>query len=68
VTPFKQPSRVEVARDFLWRTSAHLPKRGSVAVFNRSHYEEVIVVRVHPRYLAAQGQPLNPTPEFWANR
>jgi PPK2 family polyphosphate:nucleotide phosphotransferase len=68
VTPFKQPSRTEVAHDFLWRTSAHLPQRGSVAVFNRSHYEEVIVVRVHPQYLAAQGQPVNPTPEFWADR
>lgn len=68
VTPFKQPSRAEVAHDFLWRTSAHLPERGSVAVFNRSHYEEVIVVRVHPQYLAAQSQPVNPTPEFWANR
>ena len=68
VIPFKQPTRAEVAQDFLWRTSAHLPERGNVAVFNRSHYEEVIVVRVHPQYLAAQRQPVNPTLEFWANR
>ena len=68
VTPFKQPSRAEVAHDFLWRTAVRLPERGNVAVFNRSYYEEVIVVRVHPQFLAAQHQPVNPTPEFWADR
>ena len=68
VTPFKQPSRAEVAHDFLWRTVGRLPERGNVAVFNRSHYEEVIVVRVHPQFLAAQRQPVDPTPEFWADR
>jgi PPK2 family polyphosphate:nucleotide phosphotransferase len=68
VTPFKQPSRAEVAHDFLWRTAVRLPERGNVAVFNRSYYEEVIVVRVHPQFLAAQHQPVNPIPEFWANR
>jgi PPK2 family polyphosphate:nucleotide phosphotransferase len=68
VTPFKQPSRAEVAHDFLWRTSARLPERGNVAVFNRSYYEEVIVVRVHPQYLAAQHQPVHPAPELWADR
>ena len=68
VTPFKQPNKAEVAHDFLWRTAARLPERGNVAVFNRSHYEEVIVVRVHPQFLAAQRQPVNPTQEFWADR
>jgi PPK2 family polyphosphate:nucleotide phosphotransferase len=68
VTPFKQPSPTETAHDFLWRTSARLPERGTVAVFNRSYYEEVIVVRVHPQYLAAQRQPVHPPPEFWADR
>lgn len=68
VVPFKQPSRTESAHDFLWRTAAQLPERGNVAVFNRSHYEEVIVVRVHPQYLAAQRQPAHPPPEFWTDR
>ncbi|HVY67122.1 MAG TPA: polyphosphate kinase 2 family protein, partial [Gammaproteobacteria bacterium] len=68
VIPFKQPSRAESAHDFLWRTAAHLPERGTVAVFNRSHYEEVIVVRVHPQYLAAQRQPVHPQPELWVDR
>jgi PPK2 family polyphosphate:nucleotide phosphotransferase len=68
VMPFKQPSRAESAHDFLWRTAARLPERGTVAVFNRSHYEEVIVVRVHPQYLAAQRQPVHPQPELWVDR
>jgi PPK2 family polyphosphate:nucleotide phosphotransferase len=68
VTPFKQPSKAEVAHDFLWRTAARLPERGNVAVFNRSYYEEVIVVRVHPEFLAAQRQPVNPRQGLWADR
>ena len=44
---FKQPSREEAAHDFLWRAHARTPGRGEVAVFNRSHYEDVLVVRVH---------------------
>jgi PPK2 family polyphosphate:nucleotide phosphotransferase len=68
VTAFKQPSHTEAAHDFLWRTNAHLPERGQVAVFNRSYYEEVIVVRVHPQFLAAQHQPTQPPQEFWNNR
>jgi PPK2 family polyphosphate:nucleotide phosphotransferase len=68
VTSFKQPSAHEAAHDFLWRTSACLPERGTVGVFNRSYYEEVIVVRVHPQFLATQRQPVQPTPEFWADR
>ncbi len=54
VTSFKQPTRTELAHDWLWRCQAALPARGEVGIFNRSHYEEVIAVRVHPEYLAAQ--------------
>jgi PPK2 family polyphosphate:nucleotide phosphotransferase len=71
VNPFKQPSRNELAHDFLWRTTAALPERGSVAIFNRSYYEEVLVVRVHPDFLAAQRLPdLQQPPglDFWAAR
>ena len=68
VTSFKAPSSHESAHDFLWRTTACLPERGHVAVFNRSYYEEVLVVRVHPQFLGAQRQPTQPTPEFWAGR
>ena len=55
VTSFKQPTPVELAHDFLWRTQLALPARGRIGVFNRSHYEEVLVVRVHPEYLGGQG-------------
>ena len=55
VTSFKQPTRTELAHDFLWRCQLALPARGEIGIFNRSHYEEVIAVRVHPEYLAAQG-------------
>jgi PPK2 family polyphosphate:nucleotide phosphotransferase len=47
VTPFKQPTPPEIKHDFLWRVHPHVPARGVVAVFNRSHYEDVLVVRVH---------------------
>ena len=51
---FKQPSHAELAHDFLWRVQLALPARGDIGIFNRSHYEEVLVVRVHPEYLVAQ--------------
>ncbi len=54
VQSFKQPSEEELAHDFLWRYARHLPAPGQIAVFNRSHYEEVLVVRVHPEHLEAQ--------------
>ncbi len=54
VVSFKQPSKEELEHDFLWRTVKQLPERGTIGVFNRSHYEEVLVVRVHPNYLRAQ--------------
>jgi PPK2 family polyphosphate:nucleotide phosphotransferase len=65
---FKQPSPLELAHDFLWRTSAELPARGEITVFNRSYYEEVLVVRVHPDLLAAQKIPEEPSDTLWANR
>lgn len=68
VASFKEPSKSELAHDFLWRTTAHLPERGSVAVFNRSYYEEVLVVRVHPEFLGAQKLPAPPSKTFWADR
>jgi PPK2 family polyphosphate:nucleotide phosphotransferase len=48
VSSFKQPSAAELEHDFLWRTTARLPERGQIGIFNRSYYEEVLVVRVHP--------------------
>jgi PPK2 family polyphosphate:nucleotide phosphotransferase len=57
VSSFKQPSQTELKHDFLWRTNARLPERGMIGIFNRSYYEEVIVVRVHPELLLPQGVP-----------
>ena len=54
---FKQPSAEELDHDFLWRYQRALPERGGIGVFNRSHYEEVLVVRVHPELLTAQRLP-----------
>lgn len=51
VHPFKRPSEEELDHDFLWRTTRHLPQRGRIGIFNRSYYEEVLVVRVHPEIL-----------------
>ena len=57
VFSFKAPSNEELAHDFLWRTAVRLPERGRIGVFNRSHYEEVLAVRVHPELLAKQHLP-----------
>ena len=57
VFSFKKPSSLELDHDFLWRTSRSLPERGRIGIFNRSHYEEVLVVRVHPKILQAQQLP-----------
>ena len=57
VSSFKAPSSEELAHDFLWRTTLRLPERGRIGVFNRSYYEEVLVVRVHPEILDAQRLP-----------
>ncbi len=57
VSSFKQPSADELEHDFLWRTTLRLPERGQIGIFNRSYYEEVLVVRVHPEILRSQGLP-----------
>src|ERR1700681_4689276 len=57
VFSFKHPSPEELGHDFLWRTSCHLPERGRIGIFNRSYYEEVLIVRVHPEILSAEGLP-----------
>jgi len=57
VFSFKQPSPEELDHDFLWRTTKCLPERGRIGIFNRSYYEEVLVVRVHPEYLKGQKLP-----------
>jgi polyphosphate kinase 2 (PPK2 family) len=57
VTSFKAPGPEELAHDFLWRANRALPPRGRIGIFNRSHYEEVLVVRVHPELLARQQLP-----------
>lgn len=57
VTSFGHPSTVELDHEFFWRTSAHLPERGQIGIFNRSYYEEVLIVRVHPEILQAENLP-----------
>jgi PPK2 family polyphosphate:nucleotide phosphotransferase len=69
VFSFKQPSSKELDHDFLWRTSKCMPQRGRIGVFNRSYYEEVLVVRVHPEYLGGQKLPFQPPLEqLWQER
>src|SRR5688572_8475842 len=69
VHSFKAPSSEELDHDFLWRVQRALPERGRIGVWNRSHYEEVIVVRVHPEYLESQRLPRVPTGDaLWAER
>ncbi len=69
VFSFKQPSKEELDHDFLWRTSLRLPERGRIGIFNRSYYEETLVVRVHQNFLKAQNLP-NPIniETFWRER
>jgi PPK2 family polyphosphate:nucleotide phosphotransferase len=57
VHSFKQPSEEELAHDFMWRSMMKVPRRGHIGIFNRSYYEEVLIVRVHPQVLAAQSLP-----------
>jgi len=69
VYSFKAPSSEELDHDFLWRTSRCLPERGRIGIFNRSYYEEVLVVRVHPELLARQRlPPALVTKEIWSER
>jgi len=57
VFSFKKPTSRDLDHDFLWRTTCSLPERGRIGIFNRSHYEEVLIVRVHPEILQAQQLP-----------
>jgi PPK2 family polyphosphate:nucleotide phosphotransferase len=57
VFSFQQPSAEELEHDFLWRTTRRLPERGRIGIFNRSYYEEVLIVRVHPEILSSQRLP-----------
>lgn len=70
VVSFKAPGPEDLAHDFLWRVHRVLPARGMIGVFNRSHYEEVVVARVHPDLLAPQRLPsiVSGQPDFWDNR
>ena len=70
VVSFKQPSAEELDHDFLWRCAIATPERGRIGIFNRSHYEEVLVVRVHPQILQAQQLPdeIKNDKNIWKNR
>jgi PPK2 family polyphosphate:nucleotide phosphotransferase len=69
VYSFKSPSHEELDHDFLWRTSKSLPERGRIGIFNRSYYEEVLVVRVHPEFLKGQKVPPDLiTKHIWRER
>jgi PPK2 family polyphosphate:nucleotide phosphotransferase len=68
VYSFKHPSAEELEHDFLWRTTRALPERGRIGIFNRSYYEEVLIVRVHPEILAAQNIPTEHTKNIWESR
>lgn len=69
VTSFKQPSTEELDHNYLWRTWKAVPARGQIGIFNRSHYEEVLVVKVHPEFLNAQRIPdVRVNKQFWQNR
>jgi PPK2 family polyphosphate:nucleotide phosphotransferase len=69
VFSFKAPSAEDLDHDFLWRTARCLPERGRIGIFNRSYYEEVLVVRVHPGFLDGQRLPSRPPlPELWRQR
>ena len=69
VFSFKKPSKRELDHDFLWRTNYAMPERGRIGIFNRSHYEETLVVRVHPEYLDYQQLPASVDREnIWQHR
>ena len=70
VFSFKHPSPTELQHDFLWRTTRDLPERGKIGIFNRSYYEEVLIVRVHPEILDSEGLPDPPrnAKRIWRDR
>jgi len=67
VYSFKKPSAEELDHNFLWRYMKSLPERGRIGIFNRSYYEDVLVVKVHPEWLGP-GQPADPDEKFWHKR
>lgn len=68
VTSFKHPSAEELDHNFLWRYARRAPERGRIGIFNRSYYEEVLIVRVHPELVRAQRVPDGRADDFWADR
>ena len=68
VVGFRKPSAEELDHDFLWRISRALPERGRIGIFNRSHYEEVVALKVHPEWLPEQLPPGDRGPRFWHGR
>jgi PPK2 family polyphosphate:nucleotide phosphotransferase len=69
VVSFRAPSSEELDHDFLWRISKALPERGRIGIFNRSHYEEVVALRVHPEWLGSQRLPTAAAhPQIWEER
>jgi len=68
VHPFKVPSTIELAHDYLWRTTKALPQRGRIGIFNRSYYEELTVVRVHPSVLEDERLPPGSATALWKDR
>lgn len=68
VFSFKQPSKEELDHDFLWRTGLRLPERGRIGIFNRSYYEEVLIVKVHPEFLGGQNLPYIDPESLWEER
>jgi PPK2 family polyphosphate:nucleotide phosphotransferase len=68
VFSFKHPSAAELEHDFLWRTTRDLPARGRIGIFNRSYYEEVLIVRVHPELLRGEGLPDADEKKVWLHR
>jgi PPK2 family polyphosphate:nucleotide phosphotransferase len=73
VTSFKTPSKEELDHDYIWRHYKALPGRGEIGIFNRSHYENVLVTRVHPEYILSENlpgfeKPEDITPAFWEKR
>jgi PPK2 family polyphosphate:nucleotide phosphotransferase len=70
VFSYKHPSAMELQHDFLWRTTRDLPERGRIGIFNRSYYEEVLIVRVHPEILLGEGIPDTPHDDkaIWRDR
>lgn len=68
VASFKAPTKLEAAHDFMWRCYDKFPAKGQLTVFNRSYYEETLIVKVHPEFLKGQGIDKKPNKAFWQQR